>query len=72
MWRNNEQIINKSKRNWNNLFPSSILLLFMMTSFFVIHQMANAETTDIERVSLGTGSVQSNGESYYLSLSEDA
>ena len=44
----------------------------MMTSFFVIHQMANAETTDIERVSLGTGSVQSNGESYYLSLSEDA
>ncbi len=50
----------------------STLLLFILIALFTAYQMANAETTDIQRVSLGTGSVQGDAASYYLSFSEDA
>ncbi len=60
------------EENWRRFLPFGMLLLVILTTFWVVHQTASADTVDVERASLGTGGVESDAASFYLSLSEDA
>ena len=49
-----------------------VILLMALLGTFVASRTVSANTNRIERVSLGTGSVESDAASYYLSLSDNA
>jgi uncharacterized repeat protein (TIGR01451 family) len=69
IYKSNEKGHKYSKKRYGLLF-----LLFLLTVLTVNINVENslAATSNFERVSVGTGGVQGNGESYFVSLSDDA
>lgn len=65
-------VTERNKSNKKREFKSAVLPLLLILIILSLAVNGQAAVTDIERVSLGTGGVQGNHDSYFLSMSEDA
>ena len=69
-----KNVIDLSKNGRRGKLYGMLFLLFSLGVLMLIIPAENgsAAVSNFERVSLGTGSVEGNGESYFISLSDDA